>query len=91
MGQWDRKGATVLAYAISNHIAKTGSSANEQYISLQSIKKDIAKASTTVDTDIQKLHELRICVCKVCRKHELYKCDYSEGWSPNCTLLKANE
>jgi hypothetical protein len=91
MGQWERKGATVLAYAISSHMAKTESSANEQYISLQSVKKDVTKASTTVDTDTQKLHALRLSVCKVCRKHELYKCDLSEGWSQNCALLKANE
>jgi hypothetical protein len=89
MSNCEHKAAHELAYALENHLKRTGANL-ECCELLLSVYRAAKRAAVTAETGPDDLIHIRGFLCHSCRGHGLYVCDMDQGWSSNCTLIQKN-
>jgi hypothetical protein len=84
MAKWTRVSLEDLHYAIAQEL-KTGGDLGQKEVGLIAVKNKIAME---LQESERVLDECRAAMCGICRANRMYPCDVSDGWTPNCALLK---
>lgn len=89
MGNWDRRGADELAYALHKHLSSSGLNAPgvKELVAIQRVADLVSRQVQSSSTEVA---SLRRQTCEVCRGCALYQCDVPSGWSDRCALVLEN-